>query len=130
MTGFISVRRLAALDMALHGAWFVVIEFGAGVLLPGLIAAVGLARGQWRSLLLWYFLCVSLNYVPLLVYSLLIHREGGGRGTEAGDVDRAEARRYTRQQFWLLVPLAVFAAAVWQELRATPTGNGKDRHET
>lgn len=99
-------------------------------LLPGLIAAVGLARGQWCSLLLWYFLCVSLNYVPLLVYSLLIHRAGGGRGTEAGGVDRAEARRYTRQQFWLLVPLAVFAAAVWQELRATPTGNGKDRHET
>ena len=113
-----SVRRLAELDMALHGKWLILLEFGGAFALTAFLAGIGLAKGQWHSLWLWYLLGLSLNYLPLFFYALwLVSRDEGRKQGKSDGIDRAEAIRYSKQQFWLLVPLVVLFAAIWQEVQ-------------
>ena len=41
----LNVRKLAAIDMALHGKRFILIEFGAGVLACAVLGGLSLAQG-------------------------------------------------------------------------------------
>jgi hypothetical protein len=126
---FINVRKLAALDMALHGAPLILVEFGAAV-------AIGATLGVWlistaipvsqgvalfRLVLGVYFLCIAINYAPLLLYGIAIARRRSSRQEAAAELtekDGRSARRYGAQSLLLILPLVIPTLALAQELRA------------
>ena len=123
----INVRKLAALDIALHGAPLILVEFGAAI-------AIGAALGVWltstaipvsqgaalfRLVLGAYFLCVAINYVPLLLYGIAVVRRGSARqetAAELAEKDGRSARRYGTQSLLLILPLVIPALALAQEM--------------
>ncbi|HEX9069036.1 MAG TPA: hypothetical protein VF807_09725 [Ktedonobacterales bacterium] len=123
----INVRRLAALDIALHGAPLILVEFGAAV-------AIGAAGGVWltstaipvsqgtallRLVFGAYLLCVAINYVPLLLYGIAVARRGSARqeaAAELAEKDGRSARRYGTQSLLLILPLVIPALALVQEI--------------
>jgi hypothetical protein len=127
----ISVRKLAALDLALRGPRFILTEFAATTL-------VGLGIGLfvlWRSatqaggpaigsiLFGAYMVAIGCNYVPLLVYAVGLARHGDAARVVAYELAHKEAavRKYSTQQAPLLVPFAVLALALWQAWQAHST---------
>jgi hypothetical protein len=114
------VRKLVALDIVLHGPRFIMIEFGVGT--PAILAfGLWLMSGSLGYLLGVYLLLTGLNYVPLLIYAVLVVRGNSARReTEYGLAhDRHYVRRYSTQQLLLFVPLAVLVLAIVQELKRT-----------
>jgi len=114
------VRKLVALDIVLHGPRFIMIEFGVGT--PVILAfGLWLMSGSLGYLLGVYLLLTGLNYVPLLIYAVLVVRGNSARReTEYGLAhDRHYVRRYSTQQLLLFVPLAVLVLAIVQELKRT-----------
>ncbi len=123
----INVRKLAALDIALHGAPLILIEFGAAI-------AIGAAGGVWltstaipvsqgtalfRLVLGAYLLCIAINYVPLLLYGIAVARHGSARqeaAAELAEKDGRAARRYGAQSLLLILPLVIPALALAQEM--------------
>jgi len=114
------VRKLVALDIVLHGPRFIMIEFGVGT--PVILAfGLWLMSGSLGYLLGVYLLLTGLNYVPLLIYAVLVVRGNSARReTEYGLAhDRHYVRKYSTQQLLLFVPLAVLVLAIVQELKRT-----------
>jgi hypothetical protein len=127
----ISVRKLAAIDLALHGRGLILLEFGGATL-------VGLAVGLF---VLWhaatqpggpaigsivfgvYMFSLGCNYIPLLVYAIGFARRGDAASAAPYELLHREiiARRYGPQQALLLVPFAILALALWQAARARQT---------
>ena len=120
----LDVRKLAALDMAVHGKRFIVIEFGVGVLgcaaLGGLSVSAGIRSGvTWELLLGLLLLWIALNYVPLLIHAIDLARSGTARHEAANEIDHPELiRPYTFRQLWILVPLAVVIMDIAQRARS------------
>jgi hypothetical protein len=113
----INVRRLVALDITLHGSRFITAEFGIGT---PVILAVGIGLILSDQLILGtYLLLTGINYIPLLVYMILIVTKGSASAEVADYMpnDRHYVRKYSIQQFLLFVPLVVFWLAIWQELK-------------
>src|SRR5262245_33808940 len=123
----INVRMLVALDMALHGARFILIEFAGGI---ALCAAIGLwlvisglplghAAVPFKLVPGAYFLCLAINYVPMLLYAIVIARGHSAR-QEASAVMPEQSKfpvRYGVQQIFLVVPLMIPLLALSQELQ-------------
>jgi hypothetical protein len=123
----INVRKLAALDIALHGAPLILFEFAAAI-------AIGAALGIWltstalpvsqgaalfRLVFGVYLLCGAINYVPLLLYSIAVTRRGSARqeaAAELAEKDGRSARRYGMQSLLLILPLVIPALALAQEM--------------
>ena len=120
----LDVRKLAALDMAVHGKPFIVVEFGVGVLgclvLGALSVTAGIRSGAtWELLLGVALLWIALNYIPLLIHALDLARRGTARQEAANEIDYPELiRRYTFRQLWILVPLAVVIMEIAQRARS------------
>ena len=126
---FISVRKLVALDIALHGAPLILVEFGAAVAIGAALAvwliynAIPVSQGAalFRLVLGTYFLCVAINYTPLLLYGIDVARRRSARqeaAAELAEKDGRSARRYGAQSLLLVLPLVIPALALAQELRA------------
>jgi hypothetical protein len=123
----INVRKLAALDIALHGSGFILAEFGGGVLLClalglWLIYAsfpVGQDTSTLRLVTGVYLLFLAINYVPLLVYAILIARRKSARQEAAAELaDKGRyARKYGLQQLFLVAPLIIPLLALVQEVQ-------------
>lgn len=120
---WLDVRKLAALDMALHGPRFIVIEFALGVggcaLLGGLSLMAGirqLDRGiTWQLIVGAGLLWIALNYVPLLLHSIDLARRKTAREEVAAELaSHRLMRRYGALQLWILVPFAVVLFAFLQ----------------
>ena len=122
----INVRKLAALDIALHGVPLILAEFGFAV-------AIGAALGVWlaasafpvsqgtalfRLVLGVYFLCVAINYVPLLLYAVVIAwRKSAQQEVAAELAEKGRyARRYGTQSLLLILPLVIPVLALVQEV--------------
>ena len=119
----LSVRKLAAVDIALHGLRFILIEFGGGVFLLALFALSGLVRSHAHSLWAWYFAGLAVNYIPLLLHAIAILRKDSAKDEIGSELhDRVTLMRYTRQQFWLLIPFVVGIASIWQIAHVKPNG--------
>lgn len=119
----LNVRKLAAVDMALHGKRFILTEFALGVVACLLLGGLSLAQGirgldrgiSWQLLLGLALLWIGLNYVPLLVHAVDLARRGTAREEAANDLAQRELiRKYSLQQLWLLVPFAVVILALLQ----------------
>jgi hypothetical protein len=124
----ITVRKLVAVDIVFHGYRFILAEFTFTI-------ALGAALGLWigysafseggavsptRLLLGAYFLCVAINYVPLLLYGITIARRNSAHDEVAVEVAEKGkyAPKYGLRQLWLIVPLVMPILAVAQELSA------------
>lgn len=131
---FINVRKLAALDIVFHGSRFVVAEFAVGVVACGAGGLFILTRSLAADsppalfpLVLGGILLFSgINYVPLLLYALVIVQHDSARDDVAPELRQKEryARKYGVQQVLLLVPLSMPILALYQEWqkRSHPTG--------
>ena len=121
---FITIRKLAALDMVFHGPKLILAEFGSGVFVPAALGFVSAYAGffgahinPWYSLLGCYLLFVSLNYVPLLLYAISIARRKSAQAEVAFELAHKDrfARKYSAQSLLLLLPLVVPILAIYQE---------------
>ncbi len=112
----ISVRKLVALDIFLHGPRFIMIEFGVGT--PGIIVLGLLVAHAGQQALGAYLVLTGLNYIPLLAYAITIARTGTASKeiAEGMTSDSHYVRRYSTQQLIIFIPLAVVRLALWQEL--------------
>jgi hypothetical protein len=114
----VNIRKLVAVDMLLHGARFIIAEFAFGIIL-GLALGVmtirngviGLALFNW-AIGIW-LIGSSANYIPLLIYAILIARAGTIK--VEGQPELANKKRYNIQQFIVLIPFVVVVIALEQE---------------
>lgn len=122
----LDVRRLAALDMAIHGPRLILIEFAAGVVGCAVLGALAFAHGiqllprgmAWQLVLGVVLLGMATNYVPLLLHAIDIASHSDPRVEAAYELARPEvARQYTARQLLLVVPLAVAVLALVQGWR-------------
>ncbi|MGA2665585.1 MAG: hypothetical protein ABSF83_11635 [Nitrososphaerales archaeon] len=120
---FMTVRKLAALQIEFRGSRRVLLEFGFGCLFMG---AVGLAFLLFAkhptaatSALGVYLFFLGLNYAPLLAYSVSIAVRGSAKREAARELAHQDVyrRKYGVQQALILVPLAIVALSVVQEVR-------------
>lgn len=127
----INPRKLAAIDIVFLGHKLIIAEFAAGVLLSTALGIFILVRAHsLRQLALGvYFILLGINYVPMLVYAILITRGQGARadlGEELDDARRAMAK-YRRQSLFLLIPLLVPILALVQERRKAQAAGTRSR---
>ena len=118
----INVRKLAALDIVFHGTTFILVEFALAVFI---CAAVGLLifhsanHAPFNVILGSFFLGVSLNYIPLLLYSINIVKHKSAQQEVAYELENQDryAGKYTLQSILLLLmPLAMLLLAVYQDV--------------
>ena len=114
-------RKLAAIDIVFLGSKLIVGEFAGGVLLCSALGTFVLLRGHsfWQAMLGLYLISLGINYVPMLVYAIVISRKQSARvemSDELKDKRRAMAK-YRRQSILLLVPLLVPIRAIAQQRR-------------
>jgi hypothetical protein len=123
----VTVRKLVAIDIVFHGYRLILAEFIFAITLG---AALGIwigrsafSEGSAASPILFvlgaYFLCVAINYVPLLLYGIAMARRRSAHDEVAAEVaEKAKyAPKYGLRQLWLFVPLVIPIQAVAQELR-------------
>lgn len=121
----INVRKLVALDLVLHGPWFILAEFGIAVALGGALGIfliyAGMFSSQGRSpfaiILGIYTLLLGINYVPLLLHAIDLARHRTARDEVAYELTHKDyfVRKYSVQQFLVLVPLALPILDIRQE---------------
>ncbi|HUI88974.1 MAG TPA: hypothetical protein VLX61_09635 [Anaerolineales bacterium] len=114
----ISIRKLAAVDMFHNGTRFILSEFALGIALPLVLGAWSIRAGLgsqsvWETLVGAWLVGIAANYIPLLVYAVVIVK--GGTVKEEGQPEMAHAKRYGMQQVMILVPLMVAVVALIQE---------------
>jgi hypothetical protein len=127
MMKLVEMRKLVAVDMALHGRQFILAEFAVGVLL-----GIGLGLFFLRTFLSWLSLSSSplipqvlvallglwafgtaVNYIPLFLYAVSIAKSGTFKAE--GEPELPRKRRYNVQQFIIFVPFLVAIVAIAQE---------------
>lgn len=124
---FITIRKLVALDLVLHGAGLIIGEFTFAVVLCGALSILSLASFLRESVhplfalaLAGYLFGVGLNYVPLLLYALYMARHKSAQQEAAFELEHKNifARKYSLQSLWLLlIPFASVVLATWQAVR-------------
>jgi hypothetical protein len=122
----INVRKLAALDIVFHGPKFILIEFALAVFIcasVGLSILHGANHSPFNVILGSFFLGVSLNYLPLLLYSISIVKHKSAQQEVAYELEHKDsyAGKYTLQSIvLLLMPLAMLLLAVYQNVGKQP----------
>ena len=121
----IDIRKLAAMDIAFLGPRVILAEFTLGVLGSFVLGLFILFRSHsiWQMGLGSYIASLGINYVPLLLYAILIvrHRSATDEvSSELGHPKRANFK-YTFQSLALLVPLLVPVLVLAQEWRKAQT---------
>jgi len=104
----------------------VLIEFAGAAALAGALAGLSLLSGLFgpghpvlaEIVLGGVLSSIAVNYVPLLVYTVVLIRAGTAHQEVAPELEHSQhsQRRYGIQQFLLLVPFAVLVLAVVQAL--------------
>jgi len=118
----IQVRKLVAVELTFLGPKVVLAEYGFAVVVGALLGLLSLRVAVWRTHATWqvllgiYLLFLALTYGVLLAEAIAMARRGDCReelGDELEDTGAA-MRKYRRQSFWILVPMAVPVAWVLQ----------------
>src|SRR5271166_1119765 len=107
----INLRKLAAIEILFLGPILIVTEYAAGVLLSIALGVFVLFRAHsfWQLLLGIYLICLGINYVPMLVYAIVVGNKVNAREELANELDdpRKTMSKYRSQSLVLLVPLVV-----------------------
>lgn len=116
----ISIRKLAAIDMALLGSKFILAEFAVGVFGSIALGLFVLFRSlsSWQIVLGVYLISLGVNYAPLLGYAIEIACHRSARAEVADELAQPgrSMSRYRRYSLLLLLPLVVPFLAAAQEL--------------
>jgi hypothetical protein len=79
----INIRKLAAVDMAWLGARVIIVEYFFGVIFPFLLGFLSVRAGLFGPVLIgWeaglgiWLITIAMNYIPLLIYAVLIAKAG------------------------------------------------------
>jgi hypothetical protein len=115
----VNPRKLVAIDIVFLGSVFIIAEFVSGVVLCVALGIFVLVRGNSSGQLAlgMYLISLGINYVPMLIYALVITKCKSARaelGDELNDERRAMAK-YRRESLLLLVPLLVPLVALSHE---------------
>ncbi len=111
----LNVRKIVALDIALHGSKFIIFEFIFGVTFAFVLGPYLLKSNY---LLSWYIITLGLNYVPLLIYAINITRTGSAKNESKDELaDRKQLISYSIRQFVIFVPFSTILLSIFQELR-------------
>jgi hypothetical protein len=124
-SAMINLRKLAATDVVFLGFPLILIEYVFGVIFSLLLGSFVLLRGHspWQVLLGMYFICLGLNYIPMVLWTLSIRSRKNAReelGDELADPKTAMAR-FRRQSLALLIPLMPVVLAVAGRMERTRT---------
>lgn len=118
----INIRKLAAVDMVWLGTRIIIAEYAIGVILPLVLGLLSIRAGllepgifNWETISGFWLVTIAANYLPLLIYAVLISR--GGTVKEEGQPELAHAKRYGIQQMIILIPFFVVVLALVQENR-------------
>jgi hypothetical protein len=118
----ISIRKLAAVDMAWLGTRIILVEYALGIILPLILGVISIRSGfsssvfsTWEAASGLWLVSIATNYVPLFIYAVLLAK--GGTVKAEGEPELAHARRYGVQQIIILVPFLVVILALAQEAR-------------
>jgi len=115
---FINIRKLAALDVSLNGWVPITAEFffGAfGIMTLGILffeATIGL-----------YLILVSFNYIPLLIYVLLIGNQKNAKKEVRNELSKLKRygpkgiRNYNIQQLIVFIPFSIAILSLFQEIQ-------------
>ena len=111
MEQFLDLRKLAAIDIVFLGFRLVVGEYAFGVVFSTALGIFVLIRSHslWQVALGAYLICLGLNYVPMLAYTISIANKQNGRA-ELGEELQNRRRAMTKYRWLsllLLVPLAL-----------------------
>jgi hypothetical protein len=114
-------RKLVAIDIVFLGSIFIIAEFVCGVVLCVVLGIFVLVRGSsfGQLSLGLYLISLGINYVPMLIYALVITKCKSARaelGDELNDERRAMAK-CRRKSLLLLVPLLMPLVALGNEHR-------------
>jgi hypothetical protein len=125
----INLRKLAAIDIAFLGYKFVLAEYTVGVFFSAALGLFVLYRGHflWQVVLGIYLICLGINYIPMLAYTLSIADRESARlalGSELSD-EPAAMSKYRRQSLLLLIPLAAPILALNPHRAPTPNRQGR-----
>ena len=122
----IDLRKLVAIDVVFLGSKFIIAEFSGGVLLCIALGTFVLFRSDsfGQLTLGLYLVSLGINYVPMLIYAVVITRGETARAEMGGELndERRAMAKYRRQSLLLLVPLLVPIIALGQERHATVGG--------
>lgn len=104
-------RKLAAIDIVFLGYKLVFAEYAFGVLFSIALGIFVLFRGHsvWQVMLGTYLICLGINYVPMLAYTVSIGSKQNAQAELADELTekRKAMSRYRRLSVLLLVPLLV-----------------------
>lgn len=105
----INLRKLAAIDVFFLGYKFVLAEYAVGVFFSAALGLFVLYRSHsfWQIFLGIYLVCLGINYIPMLTYTLAIANKESARaelGSELSDKPAAMSK-FRRQSLLLLLPL-------------------------
>ncbi len=116
----LNLRKLVALDLFAHGPRFILVEFSFGILFPLILVLLSLRDGgsspsftALNSLLDVWLIGISANYVPPLMYAVMIIR--GGTAESEARFELGRVNRYKIQQLLIFVPFLFLAIAIFQE---------------
>jgi hypothetical protein len=110
----ISIRKLVALDIALHGWGIITAEFLFGVF--GIAAISLLLPGN--MILSVYMMLIALNYVPVLIYALAIKNRKNAKKEVWIEMSHMEryGLKYSLQQFLIFIPFSIIVVSIAQEI--------------
>ena len=123
---WINIRKLAALGIVFHSSRLILAEFAFTVIFCGIFGTSNLlafARDSSRPLfplVLGVILSgIALNFLPLLLYAIIIIGADSAQREVAFELKHKDtyARKYSVQSSLLLVPLVIFALAIFQEFQ-------------
>jgi hypothetical protein len=127
----ISIRKLAAVDIAGLGPRLIIAEFVLGVAGPLGLGILTLLRSNSLAGRLFgaYLVCLAVNYVPLLLYAIRFTRQKSAWEEIADEPgDRTELhRKYRRVSLLLLLPVVVplISLLEWRSERAARAAEGR-----
>ena len=119
----LNARKLAAIDLVFLGPKLIITEFLAGVFLSAALGVFILVRSHGspaQIALGLYLILLGLNYVPMLIYAIVITRGKSARAELGSEIEnkRVAMANYRRQSLWLLVPLVVPLVTLTQDRAA------------
>lgn len=124
----LQVRKLVAVELTFLGPWIIIAEYAFAVVLGFVVGVLSLRAGIFRTHALWqtllgaYLMFIVLAYAVLLSYAIAMARRGNCRAEISDELANTHEtfRKYRRQSLWILVPLAVPFAALWERQSHRP----------
>jgi hypothetical protein len=115
----LGIRKLAAIDIVFLGFKLVLAEYTCGVLFSLGLGIFVLLRSHsvWQVALGAYLICLGINYVPMLAYTVSIASKQNAEAEMAGELTekRRAMSKYRRLSLLLLVPLFLPALVIARE---------------